>query len=208
MFITFEGPDGAGKTTQINFLDKALASEGYKVVLTREPGGNRISERIREILHDPANTEMSPRAEVLLYSAARAQHVDQVILPALASGAVVLCDRYADSTLAYQGYGRNLDLDALRSLTNFATAELRPDLTVYIEISPEEGLRRRRVDASAEWNRLDREALAFHQRVHAGYLELAALEPNRWLIIDGERPPKTISEEIVRLVFSRLRKGD
>lgn len=206
MFITFEGPDGAGKTTQITLLNQSLRDLGYSVHLTREPGGNRISEAIREILHAPDNTEMSARAEVLLYSAARAQIVDQTIKPALENGIIVLCDRFYDSTLAYQGYGRELDIKALENLTEFATAGLKPDLTVYIEISPEEGLRRRQKDEEAEWNRLDREALCFHQRVHHGYQQLIAAEPERWRIIDGENNPQAIAAEIKEIVISTLEK--
>lgn len=208
MFITFEGPDGAGKTTQIVLLFNALEAAGYPVTLTREPGGNTISEAIREILHNPQNTEMSARTEVLLYAAARAQHVDQTIMPALTNGQIVLCDRFYDSTLAYQGYGRQLDIDALINLTAFATAGLTPDLTIYIDISPEEGLRRRQSDAAAEWNRLDREALAFHQRVHDGYLKLITAEPRRWRFVNGERNPETIAADISTIVLTALKKEE
>ena len=138
-FITFEGPDGSGKTTQITMLANLLQERGYSVFLTREPGGTSIGEKIRQILHDPDNTEMIPRAEILLYSASRAQLVDEVIRPRLESGEVVLCDRFYDSTFAYQGHGRGLSLEQLRQITEFAVGGLCPDLTIYIDINPAEG---------------------------------------------------------------------
>ncbi len=184
VFITFEGPEGSGKTTQLHRLAPWLIEQGYPVLITREPGGTVIGEAIRTLLHDPAHTEMNARAEILLYSAARAQHVDQVIRPALAAGHVVLCDRYYDSTYAYQGYGRGLDLETLRAITAFATGNLTPDLTLYLDLAPEIGLARRR--ASGPLNRLDQEALDFHQRVRAGYLALRAREPQRWLTIPAD----------------------
>ncbi len=187
MLITLEGPDGSGKTTQARLLAEWLRGEGYDVVLTREPGGSDIGEQIRAVLHDPRNTAMDARAEILLYSADRAQHVVQVIRPALAAGRIVISDRYADSTLAYQGYGRGLDLETLRAITAFATGGLAPDLTLCLDIAPQVGLARRR-SGSAEWNRLDAEAIGFHRRVRAGYLELAGQEPARWVIIDADRP--------------------
>ena len=143
MLITFEGPDGSGKTTQLTLLTEFLAQQGYSLIHVREPGGTRIGEQIRDVLHAIDNQEMRPRAEVLLYSAARAQLVEEVIRPALAEGRIVLCDRFYDSTFAYQGYGHGLDPDALRQLTAFATGGLKPDLTLYIDIAPEEGLKRR-----------------------------------------------------------------
>jgi dTMP kinase len=167
MFITFEGPDGCGKTTQIALLDAYLNQQGYSVFRTREPGGTEISERIRAIVHDRAHADMDNRTEVLLYSASRAQLVAEKIRPALAQGDIVLCDRFFDSTYAYQGYGRGLDLPTLRLITGFATGGLKPDLTICIDIDPKEGLRRRMKDREAEWNRLDNQELAFHQRVYA-----------------------------------------
>src|SRR4051794_8556585 len=171
-FITFEGPDGSGKSTQIQRLAEYLKGLGQTVLLTREPGGTEISEEIRDLLHDLRHHEMQPRAEILLYSAARAQLVGQVIRPCLETGGTVLCDRYADSTLAYQGYGHGLDLAMLRQITSFATDDLQPDLTLFFDLDPAVGLKRRQTDG-VEWNRLDAYDLAFHQRVRAGYQQLA-----------------------------------
>lgn len=191
LFITFEGPDGSGKSTQINLIVEHLSRLGHQVLCTREPGGTAIGNQVRQVLHDVNNTEMSARAEILLYSASRAQLVEQVILPHLAQGGIVLCDRYADSTYAYQGYGRQLDFDTLRLITHFATQGLKPDLTIYLDVSVEEGLRRKsaaNVSGEGEWNRMDQLELAFHQRVRAGYLEMAQNEPGRWLIVDASAP--------------------
>ncbi len=184
LFITLEGPEGSGKSTQAALLAHWLAEQGYPVLATREPGGTRIGERIRDLLHDPAHTEMAAHAEILLYSASRAQLTAQVIRPALAAGQWVLCDRYFDSTFAYQGYGRGLDLAALRAITRFAVADLAPDVTLLLDVPVELGLQRR-LSGGEEMNRLDREAVEFHQRVRAGYLELVAREPARWRHIDA-----------------------
>jgi dTMP kinase len=203
MFITFEGPDGSGKTTQIRLLVEWLREQGYEVVVTREPGGTDIGNQIRDVLHDPRNTAMDATAEILLYSADRAQHVTQFIQPALAAGRIVISDRYADSTLAYQGYGRGLDLEALRTITVFATGGLKPDLTLYLDITPQEGLQRRQASGD-EWNRLDAEALEFHQRVRAGYMELIKQEPERWAVIDAARSVEDVQGEIRIHVQARL----
>ena len=202
MFITLEGPDGSGKTTQARLLAHWLQEEGHPVVLVREPGGTTIGERIREVLHDPAHTGMSPWTEVFLYCAARAQLVAEIIRPALAAGQTVLCDRYADSTLAYQGYGRGLDLDALRLVLYLATGGLTPDLTFCLDISPEEGLARRRAGGE-EWNRLDQETVDFHRRVRTGYLELAGLEPQRWIVVDAARPVDAVQADLRALLQAR-----
>lgn len=207
MFISFEGPDGCGKTTQLALLADFLTQQGYAVCRTREPGGTPIGEQIRTVLHNPANREMDPRAEILLYSASRAQIVAQVIRPALAAGQIVLCDRFYDSTLAYQGYGHGLDLNMLRQITLFATGGLKPDLTVYLEVTPEVGLRRRQQDREAEWNRLDALALEFHRRVHAGYHELIAAEPARWIVINGERPVDVVQADVQATVMARLHEN-
>jgi len=202
-FITFEGPDGSGKSTQIQALAEYLQGLGQTVLLTREPGGTEISEEIRDLLHDLRHHEMQPRAEILLYSAARAQLVGQVIRPALAAGATVLCDRYADSTLAYQGYGHGLDLEVLRQITSFATHELKPDLTLLFDLDPAVGLKRRQTDG-VEWNRLDAYDLAFHQRVRAGYHQLAQANPNRWVTLDATLDRERLKEEVRRVVGERL----
>ena len=207
MFISFEGPDGCGKTTQLALLADFLVQQGYTVCRTREPGGTPIGEQIRAVLHNPDNREMDPRAEILLYSASRAQIVAQVIRPALTAGQIVLCDRFYDSTLAYQGYGHGLDLNILRQITLFATGGLKPDLTIYLEINPEVGLRRRRQDREGEWNRLDALALEFHKRVHAGYHELIAAEPTRWVVINGERPVDIVQADVQATVMTRLHES-
>ncbi len=206
MFITLEGPDGSGKTTQVRLLAEWLQEQGYPVVLVREPGGTAIGERIRDVLHDPAHTGMTPWAEVFLYCAARAQLVAEVVRPALAAGQTVLCDRYADSTLAYQGYGRGLDLEALRLVLHLATGGLTPDLTFYLDISPEEGLARRRA-GGGEWNRLDQETVEFHRRVRAGYLELAGQEPRRWIVVDAARPVEAVQADLRALLRARWMGG-
>ncbi len=203
MFITFEGPDGSGKTTQARLLAEWLRGQGYEVVLTREPGGTAVGDQIRQVLHDPRNTALDDRTEILLYSADRAQHVAQRIRPALANRAIVISDRYADSTLAYQGYGRGLDVDVLCTITTFATGGLQPDLTLYLDIAPEEGLQRRR-SSGGEWNRLDAQALEFHQRVQAGYLELIKQDPDRWESVDAARPVEEVQAEIRTLVKAKL----
>jgi len=203
MFITLEGPEGSGKTTQARLLAEWLREQGDEVVLTREPGGTDIGDQIRAVLHDPRNTAMDARAEILLYSASRAQHVAQLIRPALAAGKIVISDRYADSTLAYQGYGRGLDLETLRTITRFATGGLTPDLTLYLDIAPQEGLQRRRLGGE-EWNRLDAETLEFHQQVRAGYLELVSLEPERWEVVNAARSVEEVQTEIKALVQARL----
>ena len=203
MFITFEGPDGSGKSTQIKRLAEHLTALGRNVLLTREPGGTDISEQIRNVVHDLRNKAMQPRAEILLYSAARAQLVAEKIKPHLSAGGVVLSDRYADSTMAYQGYGHGLDLDALRLITQFATDNLKPDLTLLFDIDAETGLRRRQA-GGGEWNRLDDYALAFHQRVRAGYLELARAEPERWVILNAAQGVEELQSNVRQIVMKRL----
>ncbi len=204
LFVSFEGPDGSGKTTQIRLLGEWLRARGHDVLVTREPGGTPIGDRIRAILLDPAHPEIRPEAEALLFSAARAQLVRQVIQPHLAAGGIVLCDRYADSTLAYQGYGRQLDLAVLRTITAFATAGLWPDLTVYLDLPVEEGLARRRQAETAGWNRLDAEQLAFHRRVREGYLAMATAEPERWLVLDARQSVDALQQAIRQRLIERL----
>jgi dTMP kinase len=204
LFVTFEGPEGSGKTTQIGLLGEWLRGLGCDVLITREPGGTLIGDHIRAILLDLAHAEMCPEAEALLFSAARSQVVRQVIRPHLDKDGVVLCDRYADSTLAYQGYGRGLDLTTLRAITAFATGGLWPDLTVYLDLPVEQGLARRRQSATTEWNRLDAEQLAFHRRVREGYLEMAAAEPQRWLVVDARRPVEPLQQAIRERLAERF----
>ena len=205
LFITFEGPEGSGKSTQIGLLAAALEA-AQPVLVTREPGGTRIGNAIRSLLLDPAHTEMSPRAETLLFNAARAQIVDEVIRPALARGEIVLCDRYADSTLAYQGFGHGQPLEPLRQLGAYATAGLTPDLTIYLDIAVAAGLARKRAGAVDEWNRMEEKALAFHEAVRRGYLALAA-QSTRWLVIDATQPIAVIHSQIMQQVQPRISKG-
>lgn len=199
-FVTFEGPEGSGKSTQILRLAAVLEAQNVPVLVTREPGGTTIGNAIRAVLLDPARTEMSPRAETLLFNAARAQIVDQVIRPALAAGKLVLCDRYADSTLAYQGYGHGQALASLRRLGEYATEGLMPDLTIYLDIDVQDGLHRKQAAAAEEWNRMEEKALAFHQTVRAGYLELAAAEPKRWLVVDAAQSIDAVHAAILTRV--------
>jgi dTMP kinase len=203
MFVTFEGLEGCGKTTQIGRLANYLQSAGYPVLVTREPGGTRIGEEVRATLHDLAHGNMAAQAEVLLYSAARAQLVAEVIRPALDGGAIVLSDRYADSTLAYQGAGRRLDLDALDQITAFATGGLKPDLTFFLDVGIAEGLARRE-GAGLEINRMDRQTLAFYERVREGYCRLIGREPARWVVLDGGRPADDLELAIRECVLGRL----
>lgn len=204
LFITFEGPEGSGKSTQISLLAATLTQRGLPVVATREPGGTRIGNAIRNLLLDPAHTEMSPRTETLLFQAARAQIVDEVIRPALAAGQVVLCDRYADSTLAYQGYGHGQMLASLQQLGDYATGGLMPALTIYLDIDVRAGLERKRAGAAEEWNRMENHALAFHQRVRTGYLALAAAAPARWLVIDAAQSIAAIHAHILARVMPMI----
>jgi dTMP kinase len=205
LFVTFEGPEGCGKTTQVKLLAEWLSGRGHEVLATREPGGTRIGDQVRSILLDPAHTEMSPPAEILLFSAARAQLVDQVIRPHLESGGIVLCDRFADSTLAYQGYGHQMDLAVLRVITSFATGGLVPNLTFYLDLPVEEGLRRKAGGDQAEWNRMERKQVEYHERVHRGYREMARAEPARWVILDALLNVETIQSVIRREVAACVR---
>lgn len=206
-FITFEGGEGSGKTTQIRLLAAWLTEQGYDVLTTREPGGTRIGDAIRALLLDPSYTEMRPETEILLFSAARAQIVGQVIRPHLARGGIVLCDRFADSTLAYQGYGRQLDLETLRQITSFATGNLVPDLTICLDLPVEVGLQRKRGGDRAEWTRMEQEQIAFHERVRRGFLALAAAEPQRWLVLDATRPAEEIQATIRQRVAKYLERS-
>ncbi|MGI6225967.1 MAG: dTMP kinase [Peptococcales bacterium] len=198
-FITLEGCDGSGKTTQINLLKNKLKEMAIPCLFTREPGGTHISEQVREVILDAANQGMVSQTEALLYGACRAQLVGEVILPALKKGMHVICDRFIDSTLAYQGYGRGLSLEDLEAINNYATGGLKPDLTIVLDINPELTLQRiskRKVD------RLEGEKVEFHHRVRNGYLKLAQLEPERFIIIDGHRSIEDVHNEIMHKVLS------
>ena len=203
MFITLEGPEGSGKTSHIPPLVEYLRERGYGVFPTREPGGTSIGEQVREVIHDLKNAEMHPRTETLLYQAARAQIVEQVIKPRLAAGEVVISDRSYDSTVAYQGYGHQQDQDQIRSLVRYATGGLVPELTVLLDIDVEVGLRRKTQNGS-EWNRLDAYTVEFHQRVRRGYQEMAKAEPQRWVVLDAGREWQQVQDDLRMVVLRRL----
>jgi dTMP kinase len=203
MFITLEGPDGSGKSSHIKPLADWLDEQGYRVHTSREPGGTQISEQIRNIIHDLKNTEMHPHTETLLYQAARAQIVEQVLRPKLAQGWIVLCDRYADSTLAYQGYGHQQNLDEVRTLVHYATGGLIPDLTLLLDVDVETGLSRRQ-KSGGEWNRLDAYELEFHQRVREGYLDLAKQEPKRWVVVDAAKGWESVQQDLRKAISKRI----
>ena len=203
MFITLEGPEGSGKTSQLPALGAFLREAGYDVIITREPGGTAVGDQIRAVLMNMNNVSIVPRTEILLFLAARAQHVDEVIRPALAAGKLVLCDRFGDSTLAYQGFGHQTDLDILQTLLDFSTGGLKPDLTLLVDVPVEEGIARKHHNSS-EWNRLDAYDLAFHERVRQGYFALAEAEPERWLIIDATKDKDRVQQAIRSAILSRL----
>jgi len=203
MFITLEGLDGSGKTTQAKRLSAALQAAGHRVYLTREPGGTAIGDQIRAILHRLDNQAMHPHTEVLLYQASRAQLVAQEIRPRLAQGEIVVCDRFFDSTLAYQGYGHGLDLVTLHRLIDFATDGLLPDLTLYFAITPEVGLRRRQQDG--EWNRMDEHMARHYATIQNGYQALIAQDTSgRWRVIPAESDPDSVFAEVWRVVEAAL----
>lgn len=200
MFITLEGPEGSGKTSHIPYLVEYLREQGHTVFPTREPGGTSIGEQVRDILSNLKNTEMNPRTETLLFQAARAQFVEQVIKPRLADGEIVISDRYADSTLAYQGYGHQQNLEQIRALIEYATGGLQPDLTVYLDLDIETGLKRKK--KAEEWNRLDAYTVEFHKRVRAGYLELAKNE--RWVTVDATPGWDEVQEALREVILKNL----
>lgn len=198
IFITVEGTDGSGKTTQIKRLEKYLTERGREVILVREPGGTDISERIRPIILNPASTEMGNITEMLLYAAARAQLVKEVIKPSLDKNMVVICDRFIDSTYAYQGYGRGIDMGILEMVNNVSINGVIPDMTLFFDISPEVALKRRM--ASSEADRIENESTLFHRRVYEGYLELAARFADRIKRIDASVSVEKVWEEVKTLV--------
>lgn len=210
MFVTFEGPEGAGKSTALRFIASTLTELGHKVVTTREPGGGGLGKRIRQMLLEEGH--VSAETELLLFLADRANHVQTIILPALESGSIVLCDRHADSTIVYQGYGRGLDLDFLRAGNRFATQGLVPDLTLLFDLDPEIGLARLNIGQEAEKiadiairdvNRLDREPLEFHTKVREGFLTIAQNEPERFVILDACTVPKELAQVALDTILYR-----
>ena len=203
-FITFEGPEGAGKTTVISTIVERLEEQGQKVILTREPGGIEISEKIREIILDNNHTEMDAKTEALLYAAARRQHLVEKVIPALESGAFVLCDRFIDSSLAYQGYARGLGIEEVLKINQFAIGDTMPDLTVFFDISPEEGLARIMDNSKREQNRLDNESLRFHQNVYVGYKKLIEQYPERIIMTDARLSKHEVTKNVYNIISSRL----
>lgn len=208
MFISFEGTEGSGKSTQIKEIYAVLRDKAYKdVLLTREPGGTDISNQIRTILlENLENKNMQARAELLLFCASRAQLVGEVIRPYLDEGGIVLCDRYADSTLAYQGYGHGLPVADLKQILQFATGGLYPDLTIYLDLPPEKGLERRRKGQlfGEDWNRLDDMELAFHQRVYDGYQSIISEDESRFIRIDADGTPAEVKDAILEKLLPKL----
>jgi dTMP kinase len=200
VFVAFEGGEGAGKSTQVALLAAALRARGHDVLETHEPGASPLGVQVRRIVLGRDSAGLSAKAEALLYAADRAEHVEMVVRPALASGTVVVTDRYVDSSLAYQGAGRGLDPTDVASLSAFATGGLVPDLTVLLDLDPAEGLRRR----AGEPDRLEGEPLEFHQRVRARYLELATAEPHRYLVLDATGAEQTVHEHVIAAVLARL----
>mgnify|MGYP000019106866 CR=1 FL=1 len=200
LFLTIEGPDGAGKTTQARLLVERFGPR-FPILYTREPGGTAIGEHIREILLSPTHREMSPLTEMLLFAASRAQFVAEVVLPALRSGRIVLSERFVDASIAYQGYGRGIDLEVVRRVNEIATGGLRPDLTILVDIDPEVGLQRiQKAGRRTAGDRLEREDLAFHRKVREGFLAIAREEPDRVVIVGGDRSVAEVHGEIALLV--------
>ena len=211
MFITFEGIEGSGKSTQILHAYHYLNELGLKCVMTREPGGTRIGRKIRSILLDPESTAMNPAAELLLYTADRIQHIQEIILPAIEDGCIVICDRYFDATLAYQGVARGLDMTLILDLHKLICRNLKPDLTFLLDLTPDTGLLRAwnqlksgsRMDTES---RFEKENLAFHERVRAGYLEIAEKEPERFRLIDASQSQDQVQDRITRILEFEIRQ--
>lgn len=204
MFISIEGPEGSGKTSVINAVVARLIKEGFPIVFTREPGGTPIAEAIRSVILDKKNTELDARAEALLYAASRRQHLVEKVWPNLKEGKIVLCDRFIDSSLAYQGGGRGLGVDAVLNINLFATEGVFPDLTLLFDIEPEVGLKRINASRKREVNRLDLEKLSFHQQVRSTFLSLAKNEPKRFVIIDASQPFEHVLDEAYRIILKRI----
>ena len=206
MFITLEGPEGSGKTTAVEAAVKKLEEMGYEIVRTREPGGTPIAEQIRNVILDKDNVKMDGRTEALLYAASRRQHLVEKVWPALKEGKIVICDRYLDSSLAYQGYARGLGPDNVLNINLFATENTWPDLTLLFDIKPELGLARINANSNREVNRLDLEELDFHNKVRNGFLDLARKYPERYVIIDASQSREDVAKATMEAILSRLCK--
>ena len=204
MFITFEGCEGSGKSTAIETIKNRLLKDGYEVLLTREPGGTPISEDIRKVILSKHNTDMDPMTEALLYAASRRQHIQQKILPALSQDKIVLCDRFLDSSLAYQGKARGLGMDNIYELNHYATDGLEPDITIFFDLKPEDGLSRISKNKLREVNRLDKEKLEFHNKVYDGFMELAKNNPDRYIVIDASKSPDEVAEDAYTKILKRI----
>lgn len=204
LFITLEGGEGAGKTSAVPFLTARLEEQGYQVLATREPGGIEIAEAIRAVILDPSNTSMDGRTEALLYAAARRQHLVEKVWPALKKGMIVLCDRFVDSSLAYQGYTRGLGMEEVMEINRFAVETTMPDLTLFFDISPEAGLARISENKGREQNRLDLEALSFHESVYEGYQILREQYKDRYVTLDASKPLADVAENAVQAIMAFL----
>ena len=205
IFITIEGPDGSGKTTALQQVVPRLQQEMNRtVVATREPGGSPIAEKIRSLILDPSHTDMDSRTEALLYAASRRQHLIEKVLPVLESGDVIFCDRFVDSSIAYQGYARGIGEEGIREINEFATEGIEPDVTLYIDVPAEVGIQRIHANLDErEYNRLDQEKLAFHEKVRAGYLQLAKANPERIVVVDGTMNREEVAEACYHIIKNR-----
>ncbi len=204
LFITFEGPEGSGKTTVAHSLVNQLEKDGYKVIYTREPGGIDIAEQIRQVILNTKNTKMDEITEALLYAAARRQHLVERVIPALQKGYIVICDRFIDSSLTYQGYARGIGIETIYNINQYAINGYLPDLTILFDIDPKEGLKRIQVDKQREVNRLDLEDESFHQKVRQGYQEVAKMFPSRIQVIDASQSISHVYEEVYNLIKGAL----
>lgn len=202
IFITVEGPDGSGKTTQLQLLVRSLTEKGYEVVVTREPGGTKVGNSIREVLLSPEHDEMTPRVEMMLYAASRAQNIDQVIRPALKRGAIVVCDRFVDASIAYQGYGLQYDLNQILSLNEWATAGIKPDLTFLFDLPPDQASRR--MKDRGQFDRIESRDESFHQRVYDGFKKILEQHPDRMVRIDANATIEMIQDEVLDITLERL----
>ncbi len=206
LFITFEGGEGAGKTTILNQVYEELTGRGIEVIKTREPGGIRISEKIRDIIHDPLHLEMEERTEALLYAAARRQHLVEKVFPALKKGKIVLCDRFVDSSLVYQGYARGIGVDEVFAINQFVIQDCMPDITLFFDIDPKKGLERISANAEREKNRLDLETVEFHEKVYEGYQLIKSRFPDRFQTVDADRSREAVYEDVLERIITFLNK--